>query len=81
MTNEKNKPTNIKIGAVQVAIWTNTSKKGNTFQTAQLTRSYKDGDEWKQTNNLNANDIPKAILALNKAYEHIVTTKNETNEE
>ena len=29
----------------------------------------KDGEEWKKTNSLRSTDLPKAILALQKAFE------------
>ena len=36
-------------------------------------KRYKDPDgEWKTTHNLDINEIPKAILALSKAYEYLV---------
>jgi uncharacterized protein (DUF736 family) len=66
----------IKIGGIEVAVWENTSKEGNKFFTTTMERSYKVGEEWKKTNSLRDNDLPKAILALNKAYE-FVAIKNE----
>lgn len=78
---EKRKPENIRIGGIQIAIWENTSKKGNTFYSTTIERNYKDGDEWKKTNSLNTNDIPKAILGLQKAYEKIAMKEVETEEE
>ena len=36
-------------------------------------KRYKDSDgEWKTTHSLDINEIPKAILALSKAYEYLV---------
>jgi len=36
-------------------------------------KRYKAADgEWKSTTSLDANDIPKAVLVLNKAYEYLL---------
>lgn len=59
-------------GSIQIAVWDNESKEGNTFQSISIQKRYKVGEEWKTTNSLNVNEIPKAILALQKAYEHLV---------
>jgi hypothetical protein len=59
----------VKVGAVEVAVWENQSKEGNKFFTTSMERNYKDGEEWKKTSSLRENDLPKAILALQKAFE------------
>ena len=39
-----------------------------------LQRTYKDKeDKYQHANNYGVNDIPKAVLALVKAYEHMVS--------
>ena len=58
------------VGTVQVAVWENDGKEG-TFNTISIDRSYKTGEDWKHTHSLRVNDIPKAILALQKSYEHL----------
>ena len=62
----------IKVGVVEAAVWENTSKEGNKYYTTSMERNYKDGEEWKKTSSLRANDLPKAILALQKAFEFSV---------
>jgi len=59
----------IKVGGIEAAVWENTSKEGNKYYTTTMERNYKDGEEWKKTTSLRANDLPKAILALQKAFE------------
>lgn len=66
----------VKIKGVELAVWENESKEGNKFYNVSMERNYKDGEEWKKTNSLRENDIPKAILALQKAYE-FMTIKEE----
>ena len=67
---------NFRVGGVRAAVWawSNTTKDGRTFTQPKvvLDRSYRDAQgEWKNTNSYAANDIPKAILALTKAYEYL----------
>ena len=64
-------------GAISATIWKNSgkSKSGQDveYRTITLQRRYKDkNDQWQSTNSLRVNDLPKASLVLNKAYEHIV---------
>ncbi len=61
----------VKIGGIEVAVWENSSKDGNKFFTTTLERNYKVGEEWKKTNSLRDNDLPKAILALQEAYQFV----------
>ena len=58
----------IKIGGVTVDTWKNSGEHADFF-TYSLQRNYKQGNEWKNTNSLRTQDLPKAILALQKAYE------------
>ena len=64
-------------GVISATIWKNsgTSKKGDPveFRTISLQRRYTDEKgEWKSTSSLRINDLPKASLVLNKAYEYLV---------
>ncbi len=68
------------VGAVQVAVWENQGKEGNSYYTVSFERRYKDkNDEWKSTSSLKANDLPKAILALQKTYEFLSLKELEIN--
>lgn len=78
---EKAKPRKIKQGSISVDIWTNKTKEGDReFKTVTVTRSYKDGEEWKRTNSLRTNDIPKAIMGLQKAYDELTTKEKDAGE-
>jgi hypothetical protein len=64
-------------GAIQVAIWENTNVGPNgqpmKFQTVTFERRYRDKEgKWQKTNSLRVNDLPKAALILQKAYEYLV---------
>ena len=58
----------IKVGGVTVDVWENKGEH-SVFHTFSMQRSYKQGEEWKNTTSLRDQDLPKAILALQKAYE------------
>ncbi len=61
---------------MSATIWANevisADGQTNVFRTINLERTYKDKEgNWRKTNSLRVNDLPKAILVLNKAYEFI----------
>ncbi|MAG17957.1 MAG: hypothetical protein CL944_00615 [Candidatus Diapherotrites archaeon] len=70
--NEKKAPVaKFSVGTVTVSVWENDAKEGRQFKSVSIQKNYKIGEQWKSTNSMNINEIPKAILALQKAYEHI----------
>ncbi len=70
------------VGAIQVAVWENESKEGNRFNTVSLDKRYKDkSNEWKSSSSMKLNDLPKAILALQKAFEYLALKEPEQNAE
>lgn len=89
--NLENKPKNtpekkFSAGSIIVTVWNNSvidEKTGNEnyYKTVSFDRRYlnKQG-EWKTSNSLRLNDLPKAVLALNKAYEYLVLKEKETVE-
>ena len=61
-----------KAGAIQVAIWENETKEGGKYNTVSFDKRYKDkNSEWKSSGSLQMNDLPKAILALQRAFEYL----------
>lgn len=70
-----------RVGAVRTAIWTNPRRTsdGRAFNSHKvlIERVYKDSQgNFKTTNSLDANDVPKAILALKEAYSYIMLKGN-----
>ncbi|MDY6988925.1 MAG: hypothetical protein SWQ30_12815 [Thermodesulfobacteriota bacterium] len=63
-------------GGCEAAVFENEiARGGQTIRLKKVSfqKRYKDSDgEWKSTTSLDQNDIPKAILALSKAYEYLV---------
>ena len=59
-----------RVGAVSCAVWQNDGKDGSKFFSVTMERRYKDKEgNWKSTNSLGVNDLPKAVLVLQKAFE------------
>ncbi len=59
-------------GAIKVSVWENESKEGRKYATVSINKRYKAGDDWKSTNSMRLDEIPKAVLALQKAYEYLL---------
>lgn len=81
MVNQKSQPEKrIKVGPISATIWKNSqSAKGGKefdFYSVTLDRNYTDDSgSWKATNSYRLTDLPKAALALNKAFEYLAFTK------
>ncbi len=80
---EKQQPDKkFKAGAVSATIWANElkDKMGKPFSiyTVSFERSYKDREgQWKSTNSLRVNDIPKLQLVAAEAYEYLIRKGSE----
>ena len=79
---EGNKPEKkFKAGAISATVWNNTVEKDRKkieFKTVSIERSYKDSNgEWKTTNSMRSNDLPKVALVAQKAYDYIVCNEKE----
>lgn len=69
---QKERPLHIRVGGVSATIWKN-GREGREYYSVTIDRSYRDRNsgKWDRTHSLRMHDIPKAILALQKAYEYI----------
>lgn len=83
---EKNQPEKkIKAGPIRATIWLNKGQNKERegefeFRTISLERVYKDKEgSWQNTTYLRINDLPKAAIVLQKAYEYLVLNGQETN--
>ena len=75
-TNE-NVVTHIKVGGVVATIWRN-ENDGKVSLSVTLERTYKDRNgEWKKSRSFRQNDLPKALLALQQAFEHLALSRVE----
>ena len=64
-------------GALTATVWENQGKNKEgldvSFRTVSFQRRYMDKNgEWQSTSTLRINDLPKASLVLQKAYEYLV---------
>jgi hypothetical protein len=64
-------------GSISATLWlnqgTDNDGKPTTYKTVSFERSYLDKEgNWQTTNSLRVGDLPKAILVLTKAYEHLM---------
>jgi len=80
---EKNKPEKkFRAGAVTATVWKNHTEEGKEYSTVSFERSYKDKNEqWQTTNSLRVNDLPRAAMVLNKAYEFLAMKEQGAAEE
>ena len=69
-------------GAISATVWSNKTTRSDgeeaEYKTLSIDRNYTDQEgNWHTTNSLRTNDLPKAKLVLEKAYEHVVFSKQE----
>ena len=73
----KTKPiSEIRFGNIKAAIWQNPTEHG-VRHNVTFTRFYKDGEQWKNSDSFGRDDLPKLILAAQKAYEGLFKTGSE----
>jgi hypothetical protein len=68
----------IRLRGVSASIFANHAKSDGrdiTFHKVSIQRSYKDGEEWKQTTSLGRDDLPVVNLVLKRAWEFILDTE------
>lgn len=79
----KNKPEKkFRASPITATVWTNEGKSSDgqprMYRTISLERSYRDKEgAWQTTNSLRVNDLPKAVLVLNKAFEFVTLKESE----
>ena len=58
----------IKLGKVRATIWANESEDHDLWFNATISRVYKNGEGWRETNTLRRDDLPIAMKAIDMAY-------------
>lgn len=66
MADSKKPAAKFRIGYVTATVW-----KNNDFFNVVLAKSYKDGDEWKDTDQLGHGDLLNGVKALERAEQFI----------
>ncbi len=62
----------LRAGALEVAIWAREGEHG-TFYSVTTSRSYKQGDEWKQADSYGADDLLLLAKLLDQAHSWIIS--------
>lgn len=71
MGTTKQKPIHeIRLGSVKAAIWQNETTAG-TRHNVTVSRLYKDGDQWKQTESFGRDDLPLLAKVIDRAHDFI----------
>ena len=67
-----NKPLKtIRVGNIKAAVWANKSENDRIYHSVSMSRSYKDGDDWKESTVFGRDDLPRLELATRNAFEFI----------
>jgi hypothetical protein len=72
-------------GVITATVWQNQGKSRTGeivgYRTVSLQRRYKDKNGvWQTANSFRVNDLPKAALVIQKAYEYLVLREKEPTE-
>ena len=65
-------------GAISATIWKNSGKRKESgedieFRSVNLQRRYTDKEgNWKSTDSFRINDLPKAVVVMQKAFEYVI---------
>ena len=70
----KNKPVKtIRLGAIEASIWENPGTDGRPNHSVTFKRSYKDGEDWKDSDSYWADHLPLLAKAADMAHTAILT--------
>jgi hypothetical protein len=79
--NEKPKPVQkLRDGAIEVAIWRNDGEKG-PFYTVTHRRSYKVGEEWKDSDSYGTDDLLHLAKLFDLAHSWILAQQQHTKQQ
>lgn len=68
MSKSKQQPVHeVRLGALKAAIWENETSVG-TRRNVTVSRLYKDGEEWKQTESFGRDDLPLLAKVVDMAH-------------
>jgi hypothetical protein len=61
----------IQLGRIRATIWANQNGESDLWFSVTVSRSYRDGNDWKDTTSFRRDDLPVLAKALDMAYEWI----------
>jgi hypothetical protein len=77
-----NKPAHrVRAGAIEVAVWRNESEKAGVWYSVTMARSYKQGDEWKQTDSFGQDDLLILAKLLDMAHTWIISQPQQAKQQ
>ena len=77
MTTNEKPAHKIRKGAIEVAIWRREGEKG-PFYNVTMSRSYKQGEEWKHADSFGADDLLLLAKLLDQAHSWIISQPAKT---
>ena len=67
----------VRLGRIRAAIWENETKNG-TRHNVTVSRLYKDGDNWRDSNSFGRDDLPLVGKVLDRAHSWIYDRSTST---
>lgn len=61
-----------RLRGISASVFRNKSEDGTSFHKVSLQRTYRQGDEFKNTQSLGRDDLPIAAMLLQKAWEYVL---------
>lgn len=69
MSNQDKKPVHeYRLGRIVGAVWFNEDGNGRGWHSIQISRLYKDGDEWKRSTSFGRDDLPLVAKVANSLH-------------
>jgi hypothetical protein len=80
MSNTKKTAHRLRDGALEVAVWRNEEERGPWYSVT-ASRSYKQGEEWKQSDNFGQDDLLALAKLLDMAHTWILTQQQQARQQ
>ncbi|MCC6426036.1 MAG: hypothetical protein WAZ94_07305 [Phycisphaerales bacterium] len=75
-----NKPVHVvRYGSIKAAVWLNQTSAG-PMHNVTISRTYKDGDDWKESGSFGADDLLSASKALDAAHTWIFAERERSRD-
>jgi hypothetical protein len=80
-TGSSNKPSHVvRYGGIKAVIWQNQTSNGPMYNVT-VARTYKDGEEWKESSSFGADELLTLAKALNEAHTWIFEQRARNREQ
>ena len=58
----------IKVAQIRAAVWLNANSRGDKWFSVSITKMYRDGEKWKDSNSFGRDDLPLVSKVTEMAY-------------